>query len=96
MSMNILCCEGHQSDVAALFATSVRDYLDACKTACNLAACGDWGTQPHHNAARDRLVRLLSPCFLWKTDPHIHTNLLEIHMGTANSGLHSVWMLVQR
>lgn len=29
------------SDWAALFATTLGDYLDACKTACNLAACGD-------------------------------------------------------
>lgn len=39
-----LLCEGHQSDCAVLFATSLRDYLDVCKTACNLAACGDRGS----------------------------------------------------
>lgn len=36
-----LIFEGHQLTEPTLFARSLRDYFDSCKTACNLTACRD-------------------------------------------------------
>lgn len=77
-------CEGHRAADAALFAMSLRDYLDSCKTACNLAARGDGGTQPGHSAARNRPAHLLSPRLLENTRAHTD---MQKHAGNGHKGM---------
>lgn len=73
-----LLCEGHQSVWDALFATSLRDYLGACRTACNLAAHGD------RDSASPQCCEEQA-CSLDKSlsleNQHAHTDM-QMHTGT--------------
>lgn len=57
------------SDWAALFAASQRDYWDSCKTACNLAACGD-GDSVSAQSCKEQACLLVKSLSLGRARAH--------------------------